>query len=34
MKTPQPVHPVDEILPLRQLLSYGLQHVLDRKSVV
>ncbi|ANH76005.1 xanthine permease family protein [Ralstonia insidiosa] len=28
MKTPQPVHPVDEILPLRQLLSYGLQHVL------
>lgn len=28
MKTSQPVHPVDEILPLRQLLSYGLQHVL------
>lgn len=28
MKTTQPVHPVDEILPLRQLLSYGLQHVL------
>lgn len=28
MKTPTPVHPVDEILPLRQLASFGLQHVL------
>ncbi|EON17063.1 hypothetical protein C265_24015 [Cupriavidus sp. GA3-3] len=28
MKTPTPVHPVDEILPLRQLASFGLQHAL------
>ncbi|MFJ4288900.1 nucleobase:cation symporter-2 family protein [Cupriavidus sp. NPDC089707] len=28
MNTPKPVHPVDEILPLRQLASFGLQHVL------
>jgi len=28
MKDSQATHPVDEVLPLRQLLSYGLQHVL------
>ncbi|MGC5699566.1 purine permease [Pseudomonas sp. NFXW11] len=26
--SPDPVHPVDEILPLRQLFTFGLQHVL------
>lgn len=28
MKHSTPVHPVDELLPLRQLASFGLQHVL------
>lgn len=28
MAKPDAVHPVDEILPLRQLLTFGLQHVL------
>ena len=26
--TPQRIHPVDEVLPLRQLFTFGLQHVL------
>ena len=28
MARPESVHPVDEILPLKQLFTFGLQHVL------